>query len=125
MVAEGYWTWQSAGPHLIGTIPVTNYLAWLGTSWLMMAALWPMTAGWSRDDDDLRVPVGLYVWTWAGSTLAHLAFFDLPQSGVYGSLGMGLFVLMLTRAVLHDPRRSSRQSVTAPAMPGRAGGATL
>lgn len=96
MVAEGYWTWAGEGPHLIGTIPVTNYLGWLAVAAVMMAALWPVTtrAGWARARTD-RVPVALYVWTWAGSTLAHAAFFGLGRSAVYGGVAMGAVVLAL------------------------------
>lgn len=95
MVAEGYWQWSGTGPHLIGTVPATNYLAWYGTAWLMMAALWPLAARWAPAAHDDRVPVALYLWTWTGSLVAHLAFFDLPQSALYGGVGMGLFVALL------------------------------
>lgn len=107
MVAEGYWQWFGTGPHLIGSVPATNYLAWLGTAWVMMAALWPLTATWSAEDHDDRVPVALYVWTWVGSLVAHVAFFDLPQSGLYGGLAMGVVVGLLSwrlrRAPANDP----------------------
>ncbi|WP_370326933.1 carotenoid biosynthesis protein [Euzebya sp.] len=93
MVAEGYWRWSSAGPHLLDGIPATNYAAWLGTAWLMMMASWHLTGAWTPDRVDLRVPVALYVWTWAGSALAHAAFFDLPQSALYGGVGMGVVVV--------------------------------
>ncbi|CAN5487152.1 carotenoid biosynthesis protein [soil metagenome] len=103
MVAEGYWEWSGTGPNLIGTVPATNYLAWLGTSWLMMAALWPVTREWSPGAHDDRVPVALYVWTWGGSLMAHLAFFGLPQSGFYGGVGMGLFVALLAWSLVREP----------------------
>jgi uncharacterized membrane protein len=95
MVAEGYWQWFGTGPHLIGTVPATNYLAWLGTAWLMMAGLWPLTRQWSTRAQDDHVPLALYAWTWLGSLIAHVFFFDLPQSALYGGVGMGLFVGLL------------------------------
>lgn len=95
MVAEGYWSWGGDGPHLIGTIPLSNYGGWLLTSAVMMALLVPLARSWAPTDD--RVPVGLYLWTWAGSTLAHLAFLGLPRSGVYGGVAMGLVVMALVR----------------------------
>lgn len=95
MVAEGYWTWASTGPHLLGEIPATNYLGWLAISLLMMVAIWPAVAGTDVEDD--RVPVALYLWTWSGSLVAHLLFFDLPQSAAYGGVGMGVVVLALLR----------------------------
>lgn len=96
MVAEGYWQWFGEGPNLIGSIPVTNFLAWYATSWLMMASLWHLAADWSPTAHDDRVPVALYVWTWVGSVVAHVAFFGLPQSALYGGIGMGWFVALLS-----------------------------
>lgn len=118
MVAEGYWSWAGDGPHLIDTIPVTNYLAWLGVAAAMMAALVPLSSRWepTATNDDL-VPVGLYVWTWAGSTLAHLAFLGLPRSGVYGGVAMGLVVTALLRRTAPPPR--SAPTGGAPAIPDR------
>ncbi|HUG84116.1 MAG TPA: carotenoid biosynthesis protein [Euzebya sp.] len=103
MVAEGHWRWFSDGPHLIGSVPVTNYLAWLGTSWLMMTALWPRASAWATAAHDDRVPVALYVWTWAGSLVAHVLLFDLPQSGLYGGLAMGLVVGLLAWRLRQPP----------------------
>ena len=102
MVAEGYWTWSSAGPFLIDTIPATNYLAWFATAWVMMMALWHVTPSWGRADRHSVVPVGLYVWTWIGSAVAHLFYFDLFQSGLYGAVGMGAIVAILARALLNQ-----------------------
>jgi uncharacterized membrane protein len=110
MVAEGYWTWEGTGPHLIGTVPATNYLAWLGTAWLMMAALWPLARTWRRDRTATTLPVALYVWTWVGSLVAHVAFLDLPQSGLYGGVGMGLVVLLLARAVRKGTRAEGTEA---------------
>lgn len=105
MVAEGYWTWAGEGPNLIGTIPVTNYLGWVGTSLVMMTALWPLTARWSPAVHDDRVPVAVYLWTWLGSLVAHLLYFDLPQSALYGGIGMGLFTGLLCVVALRAPAK--------------------
>lgn len=102
MVAEGYWTWSSSGPYLIDVIPVTNYLAWFATAWLMMAALWPLTASWEPHRYDDRVPVALYIWTWVGSVVAHVFFLDLSQSALLGGIGMGLFVGLMAIACSRD-----------------------
>ncbi|WP_205712460.1 carotenoid biosynthesis protein [Euzebya rosea] len=93
MVAEGYWTWFGDGPHLVDGIPVSNYAAWLAIALLMAALAWGATGTW--DDRDDAVPLGLYLWTWAGSTLAHAAFFGLPVSALYGGAGMGAVVAVL------------------------------
>jgi uncharacterized membrane protein len=102
MVAAGYWTWTGGGPHLLDAIPVSNYLAWFATSWLMMAALWPVADRLAGPGRDVRVPVAVYVWTWVGSAVAHAAYYDLPRSAVWGGLGMGLVVAALARAALRD-----------------------
>ncbi|AXV08697.1 protein of unknown function DUF422 [Euzebya pacifica] len=93
MVAEGYWTWFGDGPHLIDGVPLTNYAAWLVIALVMAALAWSATGSWDERDD--TVPLGLYLWTWAGSTLAHAAFFGLPVSALYGGVGMGAVVAVL------------------------------
>ena len=93
MVAEGYWTWFGDGPHLIDGVPLTNYAAWLVIALVMAALAWSATGSWDERDD--AVPLGLYLWTWAGSTLAHAAFFGLPVSALYGGVGMGAVVAVL------------------------------
>lgn len=104
MVAEGYWTWDAAGPHLIGSIPFTNYLAWLGIAWLMMMAMWPLTRDWDTTTQDHRVPVALYVWTWFGSMVAHFFYLGLPQSGLYGGIGMGAVVAVFGASLARSGR---------------------
>ena len=103
MVAEGYWTWQGDGPHLIDTITATNYLAWLGTGWLMMLALWPAAGGFDRRLRTLGLPVALYAWTWIGSLVAHVVLLDLPQSALYGGVGMGAVLVALAVALWRGP----------------------
>ena len=112
MVAEGYWTWTGAGPYLLDGIPVTNYVAWLVVSVAMMAAMWLVTAEREVGGDD-TVPVVLYVWTWAGSALAHAAFFGLPRSSLYGGLGMGAVVVALWRASARAGAREADRKVKA------------
>ena len=82
MVHEGYWRWDHPTPGL-NRIPLTNHLAWLVVA-LVMAALLP-----ARAADD-RVPLALFVWTWASSVLANLAFFGRPGVALAGGLAMGV-----------------------------------
>lgn len=94
MVSEGYWRWSAAGPYLIDSVPATNYLAWLGIGWLMMSAAWPLARRWDADRTKVGVPLALYLWTWSGSFIAHLCYFGLPRSAMYGGVGMGVFVAL-------------------------------
>lgn len=102
MVADGQWAWAADGAYL--GIPLSNYAGWLATSAVIVAVLWPAAdraerhrgmAGasiWSVRRRGDAVPVALYLWTWAGSTIAHAAWLDLPGSAVVGGLGMGAVV---------------------------------
>jgi putative membrane protein len=87
MVADGHWTWRFPEPALPGVpgVPLTNYAGWV----------------WSRSADHRhaqgapaapvpeRVPAAVLAWTWLGSTLGNLAFFDRPWVAVYGGVAMG------------------------------------
>lgn len=96
MVQAGHWEWSSEGLAVAG-IPVTNYLAWFMVASLMMLTVRLLAPTDPVAADD-RVPIALYVWTWASSVMAHAVFFGLPTSAVLGGVGMGLVVLALARA---------------------------
>lgn len=107
MVDAGYWRWAA------GTIPVSNYLAWLVVATLMMAALPTLSPRpWGSDHESIsrhgpnpkiaaRAAGGdgpmyaVYLWTYASSVLAHAVFLDLPRSAVAGGIGMGLVAIPL------------------------------
>ena len=101
MVHEGYWTWSHPSPGLNG-IPLTNHLAWVLVA-LLMAACLP-----GRPADDHRrpevandtSPVALFLWTWASSVLANIAFFGRPGVALAGGLAMGLTGVPVLRGVL-------------------------
>ena len=96
MVAAGHWAWAGGnGPEVLG-IPVLNFAAWFVVGTAMMAALWRAVPPAAADD---RVPLGLYLWVYASSVLAHAAFFGLPGSALLGGLGMGIVVVALVRAL--------------------------
>jgi uncharacterized membrane protein len=106
MVDAGHWTWApAAGPHLLD-IPVGNFIGWLVVATAMMAALWRLGP---HDDADDRLPLVLYLWTYASSVLAHAAFFGLPDSALVGGVGMGVIVgaLLVTRGSRPGPRRDA------------------
>ena len=91
MVAAGHWFWKATpGPDLAG-IPVTNVLGWFGVATVMMAVLWRRTRRAPAAGE--AVPIGLYLWTYASSVLAHAVYLDLPTSALLGGLGMGAIVV--------------------------------
>jgi putative membrane protein len=97
MVQAGHWEWQTAGVALAG-IPLTNHLAWFVVATAMMLVLRALATPEAAVADD-RVPLALYVWTWASSVMAHAVFFGLPVSALAGGIGMGIVVLALVRAL--------------------------
>jgi putative membrane protein len=96
MVDAGHWLWDGGGPLLLG-IPLTNFAGWLLAALVMMAVLVPRLAALPDQGVDDRLPLALYLWTWAGSLIAHALFLDLPGSALLGGLGMGLVVAALCR----------------------------
>jgi uncharacterized membrane protein len=94
MVDAGHWRWASPEPALPGVpaVPLTNYLGWALVALVLMAALSRVVPTGPGDD---AVPYALYLWTYASSVLAHLAFFGLPASAFWGALGMGLVAIPL------------------------------
>jgi putative membrane protein len=89
MVHEGYWRWDDPSPAING-IPLTNHLAWLVVA-LVLASLLP-----AHQADD-RVPLALFLWTWASSVLANLVFFGRPGVALAGGLAMGVVAVPLVR----------------------------
>ncbi|WP_460727635.1 carotenoid biosynthesis protein [Nocardia heshunensis] len=99
MVADGQWEWRSgvAGLPGLGQIPVTNYVGWFVVALVMAGLLgwWDRTA---PDSGAARVvPVGVFLWTWLGSALAHAVFLGLPVSALYGFAGLGVLGFPLVR----------------------------
>ena len=94
MVADGHWTWADPTPALPGVsgVPLTNYAGWVLVAVVMVAAL---DRALPREPSRVgeRVPAAVLTWTWAGSTLGNLAFFDRPAVAVYGGVGMGALVV--------------------------------
>lgn len=87
MVAEGYWTWSG------GEIPLTNYLGWLAVSVVVMAIL-PRPGPHRTGSQDAPM-YAMYLWTYGSSVLAHAVFLGLPESALWGALGMGTVAVPL------------------------------
>lgn len=111
MVADGQWTWTDTNSGLPGLaqIPWTNYVGWLGVA-LVMAVLLTWWERAARTPGSVGVPVGVFLWTWLGSALAHAVFLDLPYSAWYGALGLGVLgVPLLSRLWRTRPGRWARR----------------
>ncbi len=97
MVEAGHWRFTAVTAHLPGApgIPVSNYLGWLLVAVLMVGALQLL----GRREADDRVPAALFLWTWASSVLANIAFFGRPLVGLTGGVVMGLVAVPYARAL--------------------------
>lgn len=108
MVDAGHWRWTSPTPSLPGVsgIPLSNFAGWLLVALVMTALLDRVlrgdgpdpragggTAGGHAGDD--RLPVALYLWTYASSVLAHTVFFGRPSVALVGGVAMGLVAVPL------------------------------
>jgi putative membrane protein len=95
MVAAGHSRWRDPAPHLPGVphVPITNYLGWL-----LVALLMSLVLQRSLDDHPPNargIPIPLYLWTWASSTLALAAFLHLGGAALWGGAAMGLVAVPL------------------------------
>ncbi|MDQ1674441.1 MAG: hypothetical protein QOC98_3003 [Frankiaceae bacterium] len=97
MTDAGHWRFTADnGPTLTG-IPLVNYAGWLLVAVLLMSALellLPAEPDRPTPAAD-AVPLGLYLWTYASSLLANLAFFHRPDVALTGGLVMGVPVALL------------------------------
>jgi uncharacterized membrane protein len=107
MVAAGHWTWTFPDPALPGvpTVPVTNLAGWLLVSALIIVVLDLSLPVAPRPVGEL-VPAALLTWTWIGSAIGNLAFFDRPAVACYGAVAMGVFTLPYLIEVVTDATRS-------------------
>jgi uncharacterized membrane protein len=114
MVAAGHWTWTFPAPALPGvpTVPLTNFAGWLVVATVMILVLHlalpiaPRPAAeplgeqvGERLSEQLGerggelVPAALLAWTWIGSAIGNVVFFDRPAVAGYGAVAMGVFTL--------------------------------
>jgi carotene biosynthesis associated membrane protein len=89
MVADGHWTWRFPEPALPGVpgVPLTNYAGWVLVAVTMVAAL---DRALPRRAVPEGVPAAVLAWTWLGSALGNLAFFDRPWVALYGGVALGV-----------------------------------
>ncbi|MFP5345820.1 MAG: carotenoid biosynthesis protein [Actinomycetes bacterium] len=90
MVTAGHWRWTFPQPSLPGVegVPLTNFAGWLLVAVVIQAALHAALP--DRGPGDTAVPAVLLGWTWLGSSLANLVFFDRPAVAAYGFVAIGV-----------------------------------
>ena len=86
MVDAGHWRFASGGGPRLNDIPLQNFAGWVLVALVLMAVLHAIlpsraAAGSHPGSDPVSrpvsdaVPYGMYLWTYASSLLANLAFF--------------------------------------------------
>jgi uncharacterized membrane protein len=107
MVAAGHWTWFAPTPALplVPGIPLSNYAGWVLVAVLVVGALHRALGPGTGPSGPATA---LYLWVYASSVLAHLAFFGLPGSALVGGIGMGAVAIPFAVAVWRRRRGSGR-----------------
>lgn len=108
MVADGAWVWEDPGAlHYFG-IPLSNFVGWFITAWLIYLA-W-LTIDRAPQPTHLSaaaLPVLAYAIVWVGESVANALFWGGPTIAVCVFLAMGLFavpaLLRLRRSLLLTP----------------------
>lgn len=91
MVTAGNWGWAHPEPSLIGTpgIPLTNYVGWFVVGVVLMAVCEILLWRHQLKVQNGLTPIWVYVWTWLGSIIANLTFWDRPELALAGGIAMG------------------------------------
>jgi uncharacterized membrane protein len=111
MVGQGNWSWADPSPALPGVpgVPLTNYAGWLVVSILIIAALDRALPSGPAPAGEL-IPAAVLTWTWLGSAVGNLVFFDRPWVALYGGLAMGVVVLPYLLALrIEEPARTEKR----------------
>jgi uncharacterized membrane protein len=94
IVRTGLWTWLDPG--FYAGIPLQNYVGWLVTA-LLLFTLWFSGPGKNSQGPPRDVlgalPHLAYLWTWFGSTIVNLLWWNQPLVGLVGGIGMALFAI--------------------------------
>jgi uncharacterized membrane protein len=101
MVEAGNWTWHHPEPALPGVpgVPLTNYAGWVLVAGVIVAVLDRALPDPGGAGERQGVPAVVLTWTWIGSAIGNLFFFDRPWVAVYGLVGMGLLVVPYLRTL--------------------------
>jgi carotene biosynthesis associated membrane protein len=94
MVRAGHWHFEGTGPAVNG-IPLTNTAGWIVVAFGIMMLLTRLPQGRRSSLHSDRVPLALYLWTYASSVMAAAVFFHRPGVALVGGLVMGIPAAML------------------------------
>jgi putative membrane protein len=88
MVDAGHWAWTHPAPGLplVPGVPLTNFVGWVLVAVVIVGILHALLPA---PGDVSRPAAALYLWVYASSVLAHVAFFGRPGSALVGGLLMG------------------------------------
>jgi putative membrane protein len=96
MVGWSLWVWQDTGGFTYFGIPWINFAGWLLASGTITAVvtltpLAPVRLDADPAPSDLFPPVliVIYIITWLLEAIGQIVFWELPATGVVGTLGMG------------------------------------
>ena len=100
MVRAGLWTWARQGEYV--GIPLENYAGWLLTALILFAGFSRLKV--EQANSHLTwfavLPVLSYCWTWFGSSIVNIFWWDQPVVGIAGFVAMGFFAVPALRVLL-------------------------
>ncbi|MEV5650102.1 carotenoid biosynthesis protein [Nocardia sp. NPDC052254] len=107
MIADEQWRWCSTLPGLPGLpdIPYSNYLGWFTVAAVMATLIIVLERRCPARMSAPAVPIGVLLWTWFGSGLAHAVFLGLPVSAGYGLVGLGVVAVPVVVTLVRAPDR--------------------
>ncbi|HWI60850.1 MAG TPA: carotenoid biosynthesis protein [Symbiobacteriaceae bacterium] len=102
MVGGGFWTWHQPGPFF--GIPISNYLGWLETTFVVYLLYRLLELRWPPRDERLDwfglLPFGAYILTWLNQVFSR-TLTGHPELGLTAFFAMGAFVLAALTTLVH------------------------
>jgi 15-cis-phytoene synthase len=102
MVRDGYWEWRDGGRY--EGVPASNFAGWLATGGVLFSA-WTLLDGEPEEPGQSDGALALYLWTWAGETLANAVVWRRPRVALAGAAAMGAVAI----PALASRRRARRR----------------
>jgi uncharacterized membrane protein len=97
IVRSGLWVWLD--PPFYAGIPLQNYFGWLLTAFILFLVWFHgqdkknlNTIRLPRDHFEV-LPIIAYIWTWFGSFIVNVFWWNEPLVGIVGGVGMAIFAV--------------------------------